>query len=170
MSKNRKQINKLISMVENDSMKLRRFLILYYGVDIDTNEVKISHQDIKQLLPNLKRVNFDEILKVKELLYTGEVVCVFDSYNNVAFYRKPSEEYKDITCKVHPEKVKEKTNENIILSDKLNKYSLAKLCRKYKKENNMRNYRLVHDMLKSKKQVNKVKQKKLELKVGEEYD
>ncbi len=169
MSKHKKQINKLIHMVENDSMRLRRFLILYYGIDIDTKEVKISHKDIKQLLPDLERVNFDEILKVKELLYTGEIICVFDSYNNVAFYKKPSDEYKDITCKIYPEKVEEKKLD-ITFSDKLNTYSLSKLCKTYKRENDMRNYRLVREILKSKKQSNKIKEKKLKMKVGEEYD
>lgn len=68
---------------------LVRFLNTYLNID-NENLSKITHKDIKELMPNLKRCSFKYAIENKELVYSGHIILVKDRLNNVVPYIKPN--------------------------------------------------------------------------------
>ena len=153
---NKKQ--KILELIqENNGISLKAFLVYYCGIG---NQMilskKISHRDIKCLMPNLKRVSFDYALKNLKEVYIGNIILVKDSYGHFAPYIKPNiidynddyklyNEYDDNTNN------KEDNFETIILSEALNLYELKELKDKYKKLGRISEYRKVCRIIHKKK-------------------
>ncbi len=160
LKKIKKELEKL---KENDGISINKFLIRFYGIKI--GKLKISHDDICILLPNLEKINLDIILKNKNLIYTGKVVLIIDSYGNVQSYITP--EINDYTENIiNTEEDKKLKFKGSVLDENLSRYELGILCEYYKKTKDCAKYRVVRELLKSKKDeesVEKFKNKKLEL-------
>jgi len=105
------------------SISLVKFLGLYLGI---TNEVlgEMTHNDIKILLPNLKRCSYDYAYDNSELVLKGEIIIVSDVKGIVVPYFKPSEEMKLEEITVFAEKVKEVDKHEVLNYTELNNYEL----------------------------------------------
>ncbi len=136
---------------EDKSISLRKFLMYYCGINNKTLlSNKITHKDLKFLLPELKRVSFDYVLKNIDEVYTGIVVLVEDSTGNYAPYINPKiEEYiEEFDMDLEEDKI----FESIVDLENLNLYALAELAKKYKSDNRIKEYRKVVRMIKKKKE------------------
>ena len=155
------EIKKLNKEMENMCISLKKFLILYCGIfNEEIHNIKLSHQDIKELMPYIKRVSFEKILKNKTWLYSGDVIAVKDSYGNLAPYMNPMLEVSfpiEFDCEIAKE---DKDIEDLLLDDNLNFYELRKLCKYYKEHNKLKEYRIAYRLLKEQKGSNKVLYKK----------
>jgi len=111
------------SIMQLKSISLVKFLGLYLGI---TNEVlgEMTHNDIKILLPNLKRCSYDYAYDNSELVLKGEIIIVSDVKGIVVPYFKPSEEMKLEEITVFAEKVKEVDKHEVLNYTELNNYEL----------------------------------------------
>lgn len=173
---NKENLKRLKKDLEKNCISLTKFLINYCGIyHKDIHDMKISHQDVKELMPGLKRVSFESLLENKDSFYIGDIIPVRDSYGNIVPYENPMLEFDDtlnIDCDIEE---KNDELENITISDNLNKHELVNLCRYFKKHNMKKEYRKAYKLLKEEKR-NKVKQYKREkidlrkgMKLYEEY-
>lgn len=67
------------------AITINEFLENYYGKNSFKGR-KFIHENIKTLFPDIKRVDFEDIVKNPELVYTGQVVLVKDANNNCIPY------------------------------------------------------------------------------------
>jgi len=154
-----KKKQKILEMLEEkNGISLKSFLVCYCGV---RNQMilskKISHRDIKCLMPNLKRVGFDHVLKNIKEVYIGNIILVRDSYCHYAPYLKPNimeynddyefyNEYDDKTSN------KDEKLGTAILSENLNLYELKQLKDKYKELGRISEYRKVCKIIRGKRE------------------
>jgi hypothetical protein len=138
----------------NNSISLRKFLMFYYGIyDSNILNNNITHNDVKILLPDLKRVSYDFTLENIKDVYTGAIIMVIDSLGNCVPYINPK---LDVCVEYHEEF--EITNNNsmdkfeeVINLENLNLYELSELAKKYKNCNRLTEYRKICRILKKKK-------------------
>lgn len=149
--------------LEKRCISLTKFLINYCGIYNDEiHNIKISHQDIKSLMPNLKRVSFESLLNNKKSFYIGDIIPVKDCYGNVVPYINPMIEY-DFVVEIHCEVTECDENlEEINIDESLSNYELVKLCRLLKEHHKNREYREVQKLLRRNKpeKVKKYKREK----------
>ena len=158
--------NKLLWKEMNDNcISIQKFLVLYCGINCESfGEKKIGHEDIKMLLPHLKRTSCTKILENKNKIYIGDIIAVKDSFGQIIPYEKPLIE--EINMEFNSELCSEdKKIENIILDENLNKHQLASLCKCFKHLGKMKEYRIANRLLKGMKlpSTKKYKTKKKEL-------
>lgn len=186
----KKELKNVITELLNKNlyMKITKFLTVYCGVNerVINNKI-VSHKDISFLLPNLKRISYDDALNNIEAFYRGELIIVIDSYGNIAPYVTPiidnknisdseqeDEEYSEIDIEIYVENEDCDTVKDAISDENLSRYELAILCKYYRKNQQYSKYRATRELLKSKKDeenVEKYKNKKLELRMkGREED
>lgn len=67
------------------AISINDFLEKYYG-KTDFRDKKLVHENVKSLFPDIRRGNFEEIVKNPELVYTGRVVLVRDCNNKCIPY------------------------------------------------------------------------------------
>lgn len=172
-----KQKKKIQSEFENNSIDLKSFLISYCGIYNQTlMSKKISHKEIKYLLPHIKRVSFDSVMKDRECIYNGIVIIVRDSYGLIAPYLNPKEnnivDIRSITEMETREVIASKKEKKCI--DNLNLYELECLCKSLKLQKKYKDYRIASEKLLQKRQKGnkkyKVKKNNLIMKGREEYD
>ena len=141
---------KLLKELEkNNCISLKSFLISYCGICYSSllNE-NISHEDIKYLLPDLKRSSYEYILKNVKDVYTGKIILVKDSYGHIIPYLKPEiKEYYE-NNEIEKDDVKEETFEKAINLEKLSLYELSELGKKYKDKNRVTEYRKICRIIK----------------------
>ncbi len=73
----KKELKKVITELLNKNlyMKITKFLTTYCGVNERIiNKKPVSHRDISFLLPDLKRVSYDDALNNIEAFYKGELI------------------------------------------------------------------------------------------------
>jgi len=150
---NSKDKNILNNLNKEYSISLKNFLISYCGIcNKDLINNKITHKDIKYLLPDLKRVSYEYLIKNIGDVYTGNVLIVSDSFGNFAPYLNPKlNEYEDINIEYECEIEKTDKFEVAVELENLNLYELSKLSKKYKEDNRISEYRKVCRMIKKKK-------------------
>ena len=148
----KEELKKLKKELENNCISLTKFLINYCGIyNEEIHNIKISHHDIKELLPEIKRVSFESLLVNKNSFYTGDIIPVKDCYGNVVPYVNPMLEI-DVAVEIDCEKVEhEHLLDDIIIDEDLSSYELVKLCRLFKEYNKKREYRIAHKLLKKEK-------------------
>lgn len=131
-------------------ISLKSFLIIFCGIYNETIlQGKITHDDVKHLFPELKKVSFDYVSKNSNEIYTGKVILVKDSFGFIAPYQKPLiEEYIDIPDINFIEDKKEQAIEEIVNLENLSLYELSELGKKYKDENRLTEYRRVCRLIK----------------------
>lgn len=170
---NKKELVNLKRDLEKNCISLTKFLINYCGIsNKNFYDMKISHQDIKKLMPDLKRVSFDILLKDKSCFYIGSIIPVKDCYDNIVPYVNPMLEF-DKVLQIDCEETKEDNiMENLVIDDTLSDYELRKLCNYLKKCNNTKEYRKALNLLKSNKdiKVKKYKREKYNIKKGIKED
>jgi len=146
--------------LEKNCISLTKFLINYCGIySDDMHNIEISHSDIKELMPQLKRVSFESLLKNKNGFYTGNIIPVKDCCGNVVPYINPMlkvDELSQINC----EKIKEEKVVKLDPNKKPSIYELAKLCKYYKVHNKLKEYRTTHKLLEKQKEDSNAKQYK----------
>lgn len=170
MNNNKKKMKFLRQEMANNSIELKYFLLNCCGIyNEDLFSSKISHKDIKALIPSLKRVSFDSLIKDISSLYNGTVVAVKDSYGNILPYVNPKvigEDLKDIDISYF--KCEKDINYETIdmdIIDKISVEELINLCKKLRKYKRLQEFRVVNKTLKTKKckeEYCKVKQYKKE--------
>ena len=84
------EIRKLRKELNENAIDIKKFLIKYDLFEDVVLDLKISHKDLKLLIPDLRTVSYERIIKDKKILYTGDVVCVRDSFGVVIPYISPS--------------------------------------------------------------------------------
>lgn len=142
---------KVLKELEKEySISLKSFLIIFCGICNDTLlKGKVSHDDIKHLFPELKRVSFDYINKNINEIYTGKVILVKDSYDFIVPYKKPLiEKYIEIPDIEIVEEKCEEAIEEIVNLENLSLYELSELGKKYKEEKRLTEYRSVCRLIK----------------------
>lgn len=155
-SKSRKAERELKEM----SISLDKFLILYCGVpESAVLGKKISHRNIKHLIPDLHRISNDILMKDKRDLYTGDIIMVIDSYGHISPYITPDINLVEQSFEFEKYDItkKEEKLENIILNENLSRYELVLLIRYFKKHGRVKEYRVARKLLKMKKDTNNVK-------------
>jgi len=148
--------------LEFSSISLQKFLINYCGIYNEKfHNIKISHKDIKELLPDLRRVSFESLLRDKTGIYTGDIIPVKDSFNNVVPYKNPMLVYDELIefdCETNKE---EKAITMETINEDLSTYELSQLCKYFKTHNRMKEYRATYKILKKKKEQEKKYSKKM---------
>ena len=76
-----------------ESMSLIKYLRIYYGVNINKKNGKLTHNLIKKNMPFVKRCDFDYSLSNRDMLMCGEIVMVYDDTGAVLPYIVPEERY-----------------------------------------------------------------------------
>ena len=76
-----------------ESMSLIKYLRIYYGVNINKKNGKLTHNLIKKNMPFVKRCDFDYSLSNRDMLMCGEIVMVYDDTGAVLPYIVPEEMY-----------------------------------------------------------------------------
>lgn len=76
-----------------ESMSLIKYLRIYYGVNINKKNEKLTHNLIKKNMPFVKRCGFDYSLSNRDMLMCGEIVMVYDDTGTVLPYIVPEERY-----------------------------------------------------------------------------
>ena len=121
--------DKAVSKVLSDNcIDMKRFLTMFNLCDYSVLNLKISHKDIKELIPGLKRMGFDELGKRIESIYTGDVIAVKDSYGRIVPYINPNLLNVELYGIVHGER--EKCNievKKVIKEKSLKIYQLKKI-------------------------------------------
>lgn len=157
---NKEQLIKLKKELEGENISLAKFLMNYCGIyNKKIYALKISHQDIKKLIPGLKRVSFDYLQNNIHELFNGNVIAVKDSFGNIVPYVNPKldiEKMREITCK---ECIEENLPEKEV-NECLSTYELTEICRAFRK-NKGTEYRQASQLLKNRKcKVKSYKKKK----------
>ena len=173
----KEELRKLKKELENNCISLEKFLMIYFGIFNDKiDKIKISHKEIKELIPELRSVSFESLLKDKRNLYIGNIVAVKDSYGNIAPYvcisLKDVKEINEFSCE--QDSMRKNINAQQFDEDS-NLYELITACKILKRDKRFCEYRKVHKLLSEKKDV-KVKEYKrtkynlrIEEKVKDEY-
>lgn len=85
-----KQDKQRLERLRRESISITNFLSRVIGIrDNQILSSSISHEDIKTLLPEVKRDSFDHIIDNPGLIYSGEVLLVEDSYGHIVPYINP---------------------------------------------------------------------------------
>ena len=155
----KQELKKLSKDLERNCISLTKFLTSYCGLYNDNiYNAEISHHDVKELMPYIKRVSFESLLQNKDSFYTGNIIPVKDCHGNVVPYINPMLE-NDIQYEIYLETEKEQNLENVVLNEDMGIYELANICKFFKEHNMQKEYRAAYRILKEKKEP-KVKQYK----------
>jgi len=132
------------------AISLKSFLVVFCGIYNETLLTqKVSHDDIRHLFPELKKVGFDYISKNLNEIYVGNIILVRDSFGFIAPYKKPLiEEYIEMPNIEIIETKREKIIEEVVNLENLSLYELSELGKKYKDENRLTEYRKVCRLIK----------------------
>ena len=176
MDKRNKKLLKCLQ--KNNCIDLNTFLMCYCGVWNDVLLVnKVTHSDIKFLFPDLKKVSFDFVLKNLKDVYTGNIILVKDSNNNVVPYINPKlEDIFDIEVNYerYDTNIEEDAFDRVVELEGLSSYELIQLAKKYREKKRMKEYRKVCRLIKAIKEDNieefHKKKEKIIMKGRLEYD
>ena len=172
--KQKNEVRKYEKELRENSISLIKFLVNYCGIsETSLDNSKITHKDIKQLIPNLKRVGFDWLMDNRILVDVGKILPVVDITGNIVPYIRPSmenENFIDVTST--KEEKYQKAIEDLVIDEDLKPYQISLLCNKYKVARRFREYKILNRLLKNKlreqnKGVKEYKIKKYELMVKE---
>lgn len=110
----------------NSVISLEKFLKMYLGIS-NRNLSKLTHKDVKEIFPFLKRTSFDYANENLSEIGSGDIILVKDSKNNIVPYIKPEFVIEDIN-EVNIE-VKDKNSKTYHIDNitDLSNYELKKL-------------------------------------------
>lgn len=172
--KQKSEIRKYQSELKETSITLTKFLISYCGISESAlRDSKITHKDVKELIPNLRRVSFDWLMDNRILVSMGSIIPVIDLTGNVVPYVRPYMKKENISRPTYEVEDKfQEAIEDLVLNDNLEPYQISLLCNKYKVARRFKEYKFLNRLLKNKlreqgKKLKKYKVKKYELMVKE---
>ena len=175
--KQKNQIKLLKNELDMQAIDIKKFLVVFELCDESVFDLKISHDDIKLLIPSLIRVNYKRLIKNEGLLYSGGVIAIRDSFGKVYPYLNPTktstkETYKFIDCK--SDKFDIEISE-LIENEELKPYQLKEVCNKLLELRRFKEYKIVKRLLSKKiafesKELKSYKRKKLMLKENGENE
>lgn len=127
------------------ALSLKDFLIKYYGIDCRMVD-KLTHKELKEIIPDIKRYPMDLVDKNKNLIYQGEVIMVKDKNNYTLAYVNPRrnglifDEIKllEIEYKEEPEE-----SINLDFLEELSLYELRECLIEAKKSHKEKEYRKI---------------------------
>lgn len=166
--KSRNSRRKLESELEGLCISLHKFLVLYYGIsdEVVSKIDMISHKDASILIPSIMTYDVYNYTNIEDL-YIGGVIAVIDSYGKIELYIPPRNNDLVPFCDYDYKEIVNKENfrlENLLINENLSKYDLVLLCRYYRKNNRIKEYRIANKLLKEKVlSIKKYKKKKIEL-------
>ena len=146
------------------------FLCNYYGIVNDNlNFNKLTHFDVKILFPNVKRMNTDELKYNCDKLYTGDVILVYDYKGYILPYFNPRLELENMRILESYIVEKEFIDISKLELDKLSKDELLKLRKKVRRNQQIRDEKIIVKAIRKKKnrEVMKYKIKKKMLRMEE---
>ena len=170
--KQKNELRILRGELDREAINIKKFLMIFNLADESILKTKISHKDLCILIPNLRRVGYDKLLKDRGMLYSGDVIAIRDSFGCVLPYLNPKliysqeEFYRIFDCEKDKTEIEIK---KIISSENLEPYELKEVCSKLLELRRFKEYKIVKRMLtkslkyKSKK-VKKYKIEKMKLK------
>ena len=136
----------LNQILEDNSISLKKFLVLYCGINPESlNDIRFSHNDIKVIMPHIRRTSFKYLMQNINELYIGKIISVKDSYGLVLPYICPrinEISNPDITCNEEKEEIE--------LSNDLKLYELRLLKKKLKEYKRYKEYRNATKLIRSK--------------------
>ena len=100
---------KNLKCYERMEITMAEFLYLYCGKS-DQRFFKVTHDDVKVLMPHLKRTSFDHALSNSNLIYTGDIILVRDCRKNIAPYISPFRKETLEIIEINDELIKEETH------------------------------------------------------------
>lgn len=100
----RDENSRLRELLEESAITVNVFIKKCLGLyDEKIMKAKLTHKDLAHMFPKLKRTSFDAIMDDPSCVYTGDVVVVIDTNNNIIPYeysRKKSflesDEFKEV--------------------------------------------------------------------------
>lgn len=112
------------------SISLNKFLKLYLGIENDVLK-KMTHCDVKILLPELCRCSFEYAYENCEMILRGDIIIVSDAKGTIVPYLKPGEKMQFNAGKIYAIETKNgqkttTTKENINIK-KMSNYELKLL-------------------------------------------
>jgi hypothetical protein len=151
-----KQDKSRLARLANGSITIEAFMARILGVrNQRVLANRITHNDLKDLFPDLRRPSFDYVLDNPRTVSMGEVFMVSDCQGRVVPYFNPHyviEEIEYYGTYEDQEPVSEPTPviDDVDLMD-MSTYDLAQLMHAYHDKNNRGAYRRVHEELVSRK-------------------
>lgn len=151
-----KQDKSRLARLANDSMTIEAFMARVLGIrDQRVLANRITHNDLKELFPDLRRPSFDYVLDNPGTVSMGEVFMVSDCQGRVVPYFNPhyvleEAEYFGSYEEQKPVEEPVPNIDDIELMD-LSTYDLIQLMHIYHDKNNRGAYRRVHEELVSRK-------------------
>ncbi len=141
----------LTRLAAEESITIESFLANYLGLrDNNALSNKMSHKDIKALIPQLVRTSFDYVVDNPDLVYTGEIILIEDDYGSIVPYYDPTFVYvdDDYIGEYSEEHEKEEIpNINDMDITTLSNYELQKLLHIYEQNGIRSAYRKVRNEL-----------------------
>ena len=139
----------------SNCISINKFLRIYYGIcDENLLTQNISHKALKQLIPELKRLPFDYAYKNEELIASGDITLLSDCNGNTIPYKTP-EAVIDIDDVINNSNdIEEIAIKEIDINENLSLYDLSELCKKFKNDHRIKEYRFTYRLLRAKKQKN----------------
>ena len=173
----KKDIVELKRELYDMSISLEKFLIMYGLCDESILNAKMSHKDVKKIIPELKRISFEALPKYRIQLRIGEIIGVRDSYGQVLPYINPELLMTDINVliDIKMDKYDVEIN-NLIENENLNAYELEIACKKFKELKRYKEYKIAKRLLnqvllENTKKVKRYKREKIEIMYKEmEYE
>lgn len=156
-----------------ESMSLIKYLRIYYGVNINKKNEKLTHNLIKKNMPFVKRCNFDYSLSNRDMLMCGEIVMVYDDTGAVLPYIVPEERY--VTYCQETEVTEKLPRKYMSLEEarELPDYLLIKLIKELHRKSTIGKYNKLRDVLLNERGYAKrkgYKSRKRELKEGNDIN
>lgn len=138
---------------KNNCISIKLFLISYCRIyNRNLLDSKITHNHIKILFPHLRRVSFIYVLENIKEVYIGNILLVKDSVGHVVPYIKPDvKELGDIKVDCgYPNKFEDNDDkfEKAVCLEDLSMHELLQLCKKYKEQNRINEYRKICRLIK----------------------
>lgn len=124
------------------------FLYHYIGYN-EENIYKMTHKDIKELFPTLRRSSITDVCKNPRIIYEGNVILVKDRRGLVVPYYNPLDKNSVFSC-MDDIVSKEKDNKEYDILDikKLTNYELKKEYGLQKKSHNFGRFKMVRTIKK----------------------
>ena len=161
--KQKDELRILRGEMAREAISVKKFLMIFNLADESILDKKISHKDLDILLPNLRRVGFDRLIRNKSMLHTGDVIAIRDSFGYVLPYLNPKliysedEFYRVFDCEQDKTDVEIK---KIVCDENLEPYELKEVCSKLLELRRFKEYRVIKRMLSKSLRYNSKKVKK----------
>lgn len=129
------------------ALTLKEFLMQYYGIECE-NLDKITHNELKEIIPEIKRYPMRLVDKNRQKIYDGEIIMVKDKNNVTLAYVNPMRGNNPLVIEdiyLLEIDVESKTHKEIDIDalDKKSLYELRELLKDAKKMKKSKEFRII---------------------------